>query len=237
MVETKLDPKEERQYKQLRRLGQKLHVPIPEHFITLEVFDKSGKLIQRHHQRSHSWVRNAYNCIFSNLAGKDGSDAAPFQGGRLNWKAIDAGVIAAAKPIFTTDATADDASTRGYRASVGNDDSGIVVGSGVNAEDFEDFVLQTLIVDGAAAGQLNYVEGEAHSITYAALTLKNTIVRYFNNNSGGDVNINEVGLVFGQMSKGVDHCLMSRDHLASTVTVPDTGQLKVTFTIELTYPS
>ncbi|GAI09984.1 unnamed protein product [marine sediment metagenome] len=29
----------------------------------------------------------------------------------------------------------------------------------------------------------------------------------------------------------------TRDKLASTVTVPDTGQLKVTYTIQLTYPS
>ncbi|GAI36690.1 unnamed protein product, partial [marine sediment metagenome] len=37
-----LDLKEERKYKRLRKLGQELHIPIPEAFWTLEVFDKDG---------------------------------------------------------------------------------------------------------------------------------------------------------------------------------------------------
>ncbi|GAJ13452.1 unnamed protein product, partial [marine sediment metagenome] len=65
-----LDLKEERQYERLKKLGRELHIPIPEHFLTMEVFDKDGKLIQRHHQRSHSWVRNAYHLLFCQFARK-----------------------------------------------------------------------------------------------------------------------------------------------------------------------
>ena len=68
MPETELDPKEEQKYEELRKLGQELKIPISEAFLTLEVFDKDGKLIQKHRQRSHSWTRNAYNALFSNLA-------------------------------------------------------------------------------------------------------------------------------------------------------------------------
>jgi hypothetical protein len=33
------------------------------------------------------------------------------------------------------------------------------------------------------------------------------------------------------------YTLVCRDKLAATVTIPNTGQLKVTYTIQLTYPS
>jgi len=72
-----------------------------------------------------------------------------------------------------------------------------------------------------------------------AKLLKNELVRYFNNNSGGDVNVNEVALVdyVGCRGSAIDKVFMSRDKLASTVTVPNTGQLKVTYTVQLTYPA
>jgi len=232
-----LDLKEEQEYKQLRELGQKLHIPIPEHFIELEVFDKDGKLIQKHRQRSHSWVRNAYNTMFSQLALKDGDDAA-FGAGKLNFKNTAAAVINAASAVgIDTSASMDAAGDKGYIALATSITNGILVGSGTNAEDFEDYVLQTPMAEGNGAGELNHVQSQPHSISYAALTLKDELVRYFNNNSGGNIDVNEVALVIGSMSNLVHHCLMCRDKLASTVTVPDTGQLKVTYTIQLTYPS
>ena len=58
---------EEHKYKELKRLGTELHIPIFEAFLKLEVFDKDGKLVQEHSQRGHSWTRNAYNMMFSSL--------------------------------------------------------------------------------------------------------------------------------------------------------------------------
>ena len=49
---------EESRYEEVRRLGQELHLPIPETFWELEVRDRDGRIIQRLRQRSHSWVRN-----------------------------------------------------------------------------------------------------------------------------------------------------------------------------------
>jgi len=239
MTETKLDPKEERKYEQLKKLGQELHLPIPEHFITLEVFDRNGKLIQKHHQRSHSWTRNAYNLIFSEIAGKNCSDAT-FEAGKLSGKTT-AAVIRFGNIPFAQryGANLDGDPTWGYRAAAGIATRGILVGSGLNAESFEDYVLQTQITEGTGAGQLNHVASQAHAMSYGALVLTNELVRFFNNNSGGNVDINEVALV-GDIHCHVtvaEHFLVSRDHLGVTVTVPDTGQLKVTYTIELTYPA
>ena len=63
------------------------------------------------------------------------------------------------------------------------------------------------------------------------------MIRYFNNNSGGNVNVNEVGIVAYLQGQYNQNYMMSRDKLAATITVPNTGQLRVTYTIQLTYPA
>ncbi len=232
-----LDLKEERRYNRLRKLAQELHIPMPEAFWTLEVFDKGGKLLQRHHQRSHSWTRNAYNNLFSNVAEIEGDDAA-FGTGKLSYKDTGAVVVFDDTPLCMKDNQPcdDPTAVNGWIGDAGEDDKGIVVGSGTNAESFEDYVLQTLIVSGALGGQLDYAQQLAPALTNPALILTDTLIRYFNNNSGGNVSVNEVGIISKQMIS-YDDILMVRDKLTSTVTVPDTGQLKVTYTVELTYPS
>jgi hypothetical protein len=128
-----------------------------------------------------------------------------------------------------------DGTDRAYRAPAGvpGETWGILVGSGADVESFEDYKLQTPILNATLA----HVASEPHSISYAALALKNTLIRYFNNNSGAPVNVNEVGIVSFCMLNGGVLALVCRDHLAATVTIPNTGQLKVTYTIQLTYPS
>ncbi|MBA7532980.1 hypothetical protein ES705_25215 [subsurface metagenome] len=235
------DLKEERKYERLRKLAQELHIPLPEAFLTLEVFDKDGKLIQKHHQRSHSWVRNAYNCLFSDLAGVVCNDDA-FGAGKLNVKKTDESIIKAPYQFATGGAYNVDGTVNGYRAPAGDDEKGILVGGGATAESFEDYNLDSQIAEGAGAGQLSHAASEAHNVTYTAgpKVLQNELVRYFNNNSGGGIDVNEVALVTEGICDAfhIDvFVLVSRDVLGSTVNVPDTGQLKVTYTIQLTYPS
>ena len=243
-----VDIKEEEKYEQLRKLGQELHVPIPVAFLEIEVRDKNGKTISKHRQRSHSWCRNAYNCIFSTIAGKDGDDVA-WGAGLLCWKKTSGVLQTDDAPLGlpwwerndTNRVTVDDTSFGfGFRAPAANDDYGILVGSGVGAESFEDFALGTPIIEGSGAGQLNHVISEPHAITYTAgtKTLKNDLARFFNNNSGGNIDVNEVALVSGVGLSGAGlnlPVLFARDKLGATITVPDTGQLKVTYTIELVY--
>jgi hypothetical protein len=128
----------------------------------------------------------------------------------------------------------------GYRAAAANDDKGILVGSGTNPESFEDYALQAQIPDGTGVGQLSHIQSEPHDVSYDTPTrvLRNQLVRYFNNNSGGDIDVNEVVLANSMQQPGAwPRFIMSRDKLATTVTVPDTGQLKVTYTVQLTYPA
>jgi len=238
MKQATLNPKEEAQFKELNRLGQILHVPIPQASWKLEVFLR-GDLIQSYEARSHSWVRNAYNWMFSQMAGKAVNDAA-YGAGKLNMKDT-AGVVQnglkAAGIRYSSNPDGVGIVGGGYRAIAGDDDYGILVGSGTDAESFESHILQTKIANGVAGGEINYVESEPHSISYAALTLKNELIRYFNNNSGGNINVNEVGMAADAESYNNSDYLVCRDKLGSTVTIPDTGQLKVTYTLSLVYPA
>ena len=232
--------REEARYEQLRRLGQELHIPIPEAFWGFEVRDGNGKVIQSLRQRSHSWVRNAYNHMFCQLATKNGNNSS-FGAGLLSIKDTSGSVRYATGPIGNSNADLDGTSY-GCRGPAGDDTWGIQVGSGTNPESFEDYMLQTRIANGVGAGQLSYIEQDPHRINYdpATRVLSNTMVRYFNNNSGGDIDVNEVGLVMNQPQGGsivYGKRLQARDKLTSTVTVPNTGQLKVTYTVQLTYPA
>lgn len=230
---------EEKLYEELRKLGQRLHIPTPEASWEFEVTDKHGKLLQRHRQRCHSWTRNAYNAMFTHLAAKDADNSA-FGAGLLSLKDTSGAVKYGNYPFTYGQNSVDDASTPGYRAAAAVDDKGILVGSGTNPESFEDYALQVQIHNSTGVGQMSHVQSESHDVSYDVPTrsLRNQLVRYFNNNSGGDIDVNEVVLASSVQQPGAyPRFIMSRDKLTSTVTVPNTGQLKVTYTIQLTYPA
>ncbi len=229
---------EERQYEELRKLGQQLRIPIPETFLKLEVRDKDGKVIHSHRQRSHSFGRDVYNYIFSHLVARNCPDDT-FGAGYMSMKTT-AGVVRHGSTGAGIIAQMN-FQNNGPNAGAGVDDRGILIGSGTDAESFEDYFLQSQIVSGSGAGQLSHVASEAPVYSYDAGTKTWTaeLKRYFNNNSGGNVSINEVALVYylERVVGTAGKVLWSRDKLASTVTVPNTGQLKMTYTIQLAYPS
>ncbi len=228
--------KEDRKYEQLKKLGRELHVPIPELFLALEVRDKEGKLIQKHGERCHSFGRNVYNYILSSLFAKNCPDTT-FEAGKLSMK-VTSGTIRYGSYGAGTIAQMNFESN-GPAAGAGVDTQGILVGSGVAAETFEDYALQTLIPNGTTVGKLSYVASETPVYSYDAPTKKWTaeFKRYFNNNSGADITVNEVALVYylERVVGTADKLLWSRDKLAAGVTVPNTGQLKVTYSLQITY--
>jgi hypothetical protein len=227
-------------FERTKRDALALHIPVTDVRIKLEAFDRNGKLVQELNTRSHSWTRNAYNQLFCELAGAN-TTGALYQAGALGVKTT-AGILrgsTTSMPIFCSR----DATAEYYSAGAGNAGGGIVVGSGTNAESFEDFVLQTPIANGSGAGQMAYAASEAYALNYDAgtRTYSNTFVRYMNNNSGGDVSVNEVGLILtnGSVSGYPSNLiwLQSREHLVATVIIPNYGQLKVTYVISLVFPA
>jgi len=234
-----IDIKEEQKYEQLRKLGQELHIPTLEAFLELEVRDKDGKVIQKHKQRSHSWVRNAYNLMLCQTTAKGLSDAT-FGAGKLSLKQQNGNIYGGGGilPNYSNHDVDNPSSGYGGLGYMGADFKGICVGSGTNAESFEDYTLQTLIANGNGAGQLSYTQENVHVATYDAGTKKLTItkIRYFNNNSGGDIGVNEL-CIYLRLNYVAASVMLCRDKLPVTVTVPNTGQLKVTYTVQLTYPA
>jgi len=232
-----ITPAEVRKERRLGKLCRELDLPFVQAFYQVEVFGPDGKLLDGMRSRSHSWTRNAYNHIFSQLAGKDATSST-FGAGLLSGKNTSGTVRYGSYTISISKDLSADGTDYGYRAPAGEASYGIVVGSGINAESLEDYALQTPIANGTGAGQLSYVQSEAHVITWSSPTFKNTLVRHFNNNSGGDVSVNEIALIARMFPAVLSYnsVLQARDKLASTVTVPNTGQLKVTYEITLTYP-
>jgi len=228
---------EEHKYEELKKLGTELHIPIFEAFLKLEVFDKNGVLLTSHNQRSHSWVRNGYNFLFCNVAGKQTTDDT-YAAGKLSIKDTGGTVRRGNVPSPYTTSSADDAGA-GLRGAAGSALNGIVVGTGTDAESFEGYVLQTLIASGSGSGELDYSEQKTHAITYTGGTkvLKNDLIRYFNNNSGASIGVNEVGLYYSMYVDGATarYSMQARDKQGATVTIADTGQLKVTYTIQITF--
>ena len=242
-------PAQERKYRQLAKLGAELGIPITECFLEMQVTLPDGKVIHHHKQRSHSWTRWAYNVLFTQICGKD-ADETTYTAGRLGIRGTDGNGKGAAGPWAYAYASGNsgDQSIRtsegtswGYRAAGGIATKGIVVGTGNTAESFESYALATPIANGVGAGQMSYVLSEAMNESYDAgtKTKTNTLLRYINNNSGGEITVAEVGLI-AQVNGPYSHqpmALISRDVLNPVVVVPNSGQLKITYTISLVYPA
>ncbi len=116
---------------------------------------------------------------------------------------------------------------------------GIVVGSGNTAVATDDYKLETKINHGVAAGELEHGGSEVQGITFSDPNGSFYVRRYFTNESGGNVTIEEVGIYSpiirsGYSSSGAWASLVARDIVAPAVVVADTEILEVTYTIQIT---
>jgi hypothetical protein len=246
------DPDTEERYREMERLGQELKVPVPSSFLKVEVFT-GGNTVYAHRQRSHSWNRNAYNWFFSQFGGasalgttfEDGALTTRETSGTIrndNSRGIGIGTrYSSSRGIESVNTTTDNF---GYRATAGTDNFSILVGTSNVPEDFNHYNLQSQFTHGSGVGQLDHAQTELPVKSWNGVTRMFAVdwVRFFNNNSGGDLDVNEVALVAGIYAPyyhSYDYgrrVMVCRDVLASPVTLPDTGQLKITYTIGLVFP-
>lgn len=122
--------------------------------------------------------------------------------GNSNWKAFSSWWGDSSKDTWhrfnggTAQFTAESLDRMTNRWDADNDRDGLIVGTGSTPPTVTDWDLESLISHGSSAGQLDY--GPTQS-TLNIDTGNNKAVwtweRVFNNNSGGDITINEVGLV------------------------------------------
>ncbi|OYT26596.1 MAG: hypothetical protein B6U97_03495 [Candidatus Altiarchaeales archaeon ex4484_96] len=117
----------------------------------------------------------------------------------------------------------------------GEDDIGIVVGTGTASVSPNDYDLASKITHGTGAGQLLYGDTDFQAeVEVEGNYSKFWMSRLFTNNSGDTININEIGIyMVVKNSAGTQKTmLICRDVLASSVSVPDGAALTVRYTIK-----
>lgn len=80
-------------------------------------------------------------------------------------------------------------------AAAADDNFGILVGTGTTAEAAADTALATKIATGNGAGQLAYQATTVSTATAITGGYRLTVTRQFDNNSGGAITVQEIGLV------------------------------------------
>jgi len=217
----------------------RMHVcPPPKTFVDMEVRNANGELVDGLTMKSNSWLRGAYNLLafqFMNLRMNvtDGV-ATGYSAGSMNMKDTYANTRNNATIIGMSD-------NDSILGGLGNAEKGIVVGTGDNAETLNGFQLSAKILHGAEVNKLSYAAQSTPVFSYASATKKwtSTITRIFNNNSGASITVKEVGIYSAASGGGVNvGFMLSRDLLTveNYKTVPNGGQLTVTYTIEMTFP-
>lgn len=233
---------EEREYRKLEKLGQKHHIPIPGMWLRRQVF-MNGEELLNEYGRSHTVNRNYYNLMFCTGAAKNPSDTANFGTSYLSVKDTggtirgDVDDMLAYDPSFDHDIRYNDSVGGGLLSNAAHIEKGIVAGTSSAAEDFEGYALTTPIVNGSAAGQMDYSQSELHSVTNATLTLKDTLIRDLNNNSGGGITAEEVGIYTGVYIGTVLYEIMITRDLTAGDVIADAAQYRISYEITLVYPS
>jgi hypothetical protein len=219
-----LDPREEAKFDELKGMFRDLKLPPPpEIFIGLQVH-KDGELIFDDKQRGHSWTRNFYNykCMIGTNAR---STSTLFGIGYLSGKDT-TGAYNAYLYNMSGDMT-----TGAVGAA-----RGIVVGTSDTAFNIDQYALGALIAHGTGVGQLTYQASAFDSKAYASKVWTATSKRVFNNNSGGDITVKEIGL-YGYTVYNGWLTLHERSVLSPTVLVPNGAQLTATYEISMDFSS
>ena len=233
---------EEREYRLMEKLGQKHKIPIPGMFLRRQIFAPDGEELKNEYGRSHTVNRNYYNLMFCQGAGKNPSDLTPnFGTGYLSITDTGGTVLGDVDDMVGCIATSNyDVrydGTIGLLANAGFTGNGIVAGTSNAAEDFEGYELTALIPNGSGAGQMDYSQSELHAITNSILTLKDTLIRDINNNSGGPITAEEVGIYTGLfVGTSIYQVMITRDLTGGDV-IADAAQYRVIYEITLVYPS
>jgi len=177
------------------------------------VKDKKGRVTKRLKRKAHSFVANFIKCLAVMLAG--GKEAITDTGGTERYPFAHQNNLKA-------------------NAGSGNASFSIQVGTGTNAVSINDTALQTLIAHGTGTGQLQYSAVTFGATACDASKCECTITRDFANGSGGDITVNELGLVLYMYDGSGRYFLVARDVVSGGITVPNGQTLTVNYKIRAT---
>jgi len=192
--------------------------------IIIERYDKKGQLLEKIKQKSRSFLKQFIQLIEvqTNQASKTITD---ITGTNRSVGAVDMN-------LFCVPGGGHGYVDPTYR-EVQTENIGVVVGSGTTAVTPTDTKLETKIAHGTGSGQLVYLGCGLKPVVISGSDAYVDLIRFFENQSGGNVTINEVGIYAIAATQQWGFCIC-RDVLSSSITVADGQLLKVRYRVKVT---
>jgi hypothetical protein len=195
----------------------------------VEVRDKNGKLISRHHGKSHSWLKQFILMMMAEWQysyGGGNPTSVPVNDETGTWRNMPPDCL----QDFQWNAWA-------INAPAGDSTYGVKVGGGDAPNTLQTYALASQIIHGTSSGQLIYGAHTIESVINPSgndLTFRTT--RAFTNNSGSSVTVKEIGIATKRKDQGATArtFLFVRDVLPSPVSVPDSASLTIRYTVKIT---
>jgi hypothetical protein len=196
----------------------------------VEVRDKNGKLINRQHGKSHSWLKQFIQIIMAEwqysylLTSNPPTVTVNDETGT-------------GRNMPTAYSVSFNAAAWAVNAPAGSSEYGVKVGSGDTPNSLTTYALSTPISHGSSFGQLAYGAHTIESVTNpSGYDLTFRVIRVFTNNSGASVTVKEIGISTKRCDQGGTPrtFLFVRDVLPSPSSVPDGATLTVRYTVKIT---
>ena len=177
-------------------------------FYEIEVYDKNGKLIDKKRGKGDSILSNWIN-LFIAIRG----------GYSYDFKNTNGQDVSIDTLSFVNSS---------MKAPAGDDTFGIVVGTATDTVTMADFNLYGKISHGTGSGQLSYGETSEYNDA-SGMQWDRGLQRSFDNNSGADITINEIGLVMMISDGSVNYFVMIARDVISATTVPNGGRVTIKY--------
>lgn len=187
-------------------------------YIEAKVTDRDGKVISRQRRKlAHSFVKGWIAALCGSMNGSGAPDPD-----------IDATDTSGAAVTLGT-------GTKPFRsnAGVGVTDFGIRVGTDDTAVTINDYALAAAIAEGAGGGQMEHLGASFNEVGVVGNVQSFEIVRIINNNSGGQINVREVGIYIYARTEGGSDCYLCQARDLITQDVPDGGSITITYTLRV----
>jgi hypothetical protein len=232
-----LDAAEEKKWDLLKANCRELKVPVTELFYGIKLYDKNGIITFDDFYRGHSWTRNWYNIVAS-AAIEIGASGSTFEAGTLTGKRSSGTLYNSVTYCCARNAVTE--LGNGIYNNTNNSNYGIQVGTSNTAFSINDYALAGLIDHGSAASQLFYgvmTTGErTYDSTPGAEKWTNLVSRNFNNSSGGEITVREIGILwYGYIFGGPSYFLLERTVLPLPIAVVNGGQLVVAYQMSMSF--
>lgn len=220
---------EEELYRRARVLSRKLKIPFVETLFRVSLVEEDGSRIPVIDRHSRSLVRNFYNRNQFNISGAFDSGGYVDDAIQVKDTSGDLQPVSEMYGQRNLELVND-----GYMAAAGDDTQGIQIGTGTTAESFDDYTIETLIDEGAGAGEMRYsgiAQGEAWNA--GGSYYEKNYERVIDNDSGSTIYVSESTLVWVCFYN--DEFVMSRDVFPPVDVLHNKG-IAIFYGLRLTYP-